>query len=179
MILTLPGTSTKLSIDLVCWTRGYSSLGRINPGLYRDWRLWKLYVVRFSSSVNFLIPTSDPDDLQLSPIFRTWAPQPFHSTPHFPLQLPLRIGTRGYFFFLLFQCFINGMGRQLLLGDSTRAKLFFAVELDGIDDSPGRHPFACTIVGGPGPWVQFPSHTVLSYLGPQHYILMLDCRWAG
>jgi len=58
---------------------------------------------------------------------------------------------------LLFQCFTN-------------------VELDGIDDSPGRHPFASTIIGGPGPWVPFPSHTILSYLGPQHYLLMLDCR---
>jgi len=45
--------------------------------------------------------------------------------------------------------------------------LFSVVELDGIDDSPGRHPFACTIIGGPGLWVPFPSHTVLGYLEQQ------------
>ncbi|KAJ3726024.1 hypothetical protein C8R42DRAFT_424597 [Lentinula raphanica] len=79
---------------------------------------------------------SYPDNLQNAPIFRT-------------------IGTRGYFFFLLFQCFIN-------------------VEIDGVDDK--SHVNKSIIIGAPGPYVGFPSHSFLGYLGPQTSILLLDCR---
>jgi len=79
---------------------------------------------------------SYPADLMMSPVFNT-------------------IGSRGYFFFLIFQCFINP-------------------EKDGLDDS--RHPFRSTVIGGPGAYIPFPSHSFLSYLGPHAYILMLDCR---
>ncbi|OBZ75883.1 hypothetical protein A0H81_04778 [Grifola frondosa] len=79
---------------------------------------------------------SYPDDLMRSAVFGT-------------------IGSRGYFFFLLFQCFIN-------------------VEIDGKDDR--RHPFKSLIIGGDGPFVPFPSHSFLSWLGPHVYILLLDCR---
>ncbi|OCH90292.1 hypothetical protein OBBRIDRAFT_812785 [Obba rivulosa] len=79
---------------------------------------------------------SYPDDLMSSPVFRT-------------------IGSRGYFFFLLFQCFIN-------------------VEVDGLNDL--QHPFKSLIIGVNGPYVPFPSHSFLSYLGPQTYMLLLDCR---
>lgn len=65
------------------------------------------------------------------------------------------IGSRGYFFFLLFQCFIN-------------------LDIDGRDDK--HHVFKSTIIGGDGPFVPFPSHSILSYLGPHTYILALDCR---
>ncbi|KJA20267.1 hypothetical protein HYPSUDRAFT_68674 [Hypholoma sublateritium FD-334 SS-4] len=81
---------------------------------------------------------SYPDDLQRSPVFR-------------------HIGARGYFFFLLFQCFIQ-------------------VEVDGVQDAPGQHAFRSLIIGEPGPYVRFPSHSFLSRLGPRVYILMLDCR---
>jgi hypothetical protein len=81
---------------------------------------------------------SYPDDLQLSPIFRA-------------------VGSRGYFFFLLFQCFIN-------------------VEVDGLDDRPGKHSNKSLIIGGNGPYVPFPSHSFLVYLGPQVHMLLLDCR---
>ncbi|KAK7689123.1 hypothetical protein QCA50_007814 [Cerrena zonata] len=79
---------------------------------------------------------SYPDELMRSPVFRT-------------------IGSRGYFFFLLFQCFIN-------------------VDVDGTDER--IHPFRSTVIGGQGPWVPFPSHSILSYMGPQVYLLALDCR---
>ncbi|KAI0948563.1 hypothetical protein AcV7_009271 [Taiwanofungus camphoratus] len=79
---------------------------------------------------------SYPDDLMSSPVFGT-------------------IGSRGYFFFLLFQCFVN-------------------VEIDGRDDR--RHPFKSLIIGGDGPFVPYPSHSFLTYLGPQAYMLLLDCR---
>ncbi|KAI6162521.1 hypothetical protein EDD17DRAFT_1757290 [Pisolithus thermaeus] len=80
----------------------------------------------------------DPDDLQSCPIFQA-------------------IGARGYFFFLLFQCFINPY-------------------LDGLDDRPGRHPFKSLILGFQGPFVGLPSHSFLAPLGPNVHILMLDCR---
>ncbi|KAH9926121.1 uncharacterized protein B0H18DRAFT_1085075 [Fomitopsis serialis] len=65
------------------------------------------------------------------------------------------IGSRGYFFFLLFQCFIN-------------------VDIDGRDDR--RHPFQSLIIGADGPYIPFPSHSFLTYLGPQVWMLLLDCR---
>ncbi|KAI0060801.1 hypothetical protein BV25DRAFT_1917361 [Artomyces pyxidatus] len=81
---------------------------------------------------------SYPEDLQNSPIFN-------------------RIGARGYFFFLLFQCFIN-------------------VEMDGLSDQPGVHWCRSLILGGQGPYVPFPSHSFLTYLGPTSWMLLLDCR---
>ncbi|GLB35393.1 hypothetical protein LshimejAT787_0209580 [Lyophyllum shimeji] len=81
---------------------------------------------------------SYPDDLQKSTIFRT-------------------IGERGYFYFLLFQCFINP-------------------GLDGLSDEPGRHVSKSVIIGDEGPYVRSRSHSFLAYLGPQSYILLLDCR---
>ncbi|KAI9511315.1 hypothetical protein F5148DRAFT_1274284 [Russula earlei] len=65
------------------------------------------------------------------------------------------IGSRGYFFYLLFQCFIN-------------------VSIDGFDDR--SHVFKSTIIGGPGAFVPFPSHSVLTPIGPTAWILLLDCR---
>ncbi|KAJ8597901.1 hypothetical protein M405DRAFT_1808 [Rhizopogon salebrosus TDB-379] len=79
---------------------------------------------------------SYPEDLQQSPIFK-------------------QIGARGYFFYLLFQCFIHP-------------------HFDGLDD--GKHIFKSLILGGQGPYVGLPSHSFLSYMGPQVRILMLDCR---
>lgn len=81
---------------------------------------------------------SYPDDLQLSPVFRT-------------------IGTKGYFFFLLFQCFIN-------------------VDVDGIQDKPDQHVYKSLIIGNPGPFISFRSHSFLTYMGPQQALLLLDCR---
>ncbi|PFH52428.1 hypothetical protein AMATHDRAFT_74220 [Amanita thiersii Skay4041] len=81
---------------------------------------------------------SYPDDMQRAPVFQ-------------------RIGSRGYFFFLLFQCLIN-------------------VEIDGVDDRPGQHFYKSLIIGGLGPYVRLNSHSFLSYLGPYCQILLLDCR---
>lgn len=81
---------------------------------------------------------SYPDDLQLSPIFRT-------------------IGSRGYFFFLLFQCFVVD-------------------DVDGLNPRPGEHTFKSMILGGDGPWIPAPGHSILTYLGPKVRMLLLDCR---
>ncbi|KAH9977284.1 hypothetical protein BGW80DRAFT_1435953 [Lactifluus volemus] len=81
---------------------------------------------------------SYPDDLQRAPVFNA-------------------IGSRGYFFYLLFQCFIN-------------------VHVDGVDDRSGLHPVKSLIIGGPGVYVPFPSHSFLTPVGPTVWVLMLDCR---
>lgn len=79
----------------------------------------------------------DPADLQSSPVFST-------------------IGSRGYFFFLLFQ-------------------QFTVDEVDGTKrDVP--HPNKALVLGGDGPWIPFPSHSLVTYLGPKVYMLLLDCR---
>lgn len=49
------------------------------------------------------------------------------------------------------------------------------VETDGLDVR--RHPFRSLILGGRGPYVPFPSHSFVSYLGPHVYMLLLDCRF--
>lgn len=81
---------------------------------------------------------SYPEELQHSPVFK-------------------HIGVRGYFFYLLFQCFINPLH-------------------DNLDDRAGKHMFKSLILGAQGPYVGLPSHSFLSYLGPDVHILMLDCR---
>ncbi|KAL7424856.1 hypothetical protein Q5752_000541 [Cryptotrichosporon argae] len=67
------------------------------------------------------------------------------------------IGGRGYFWFLLFQLFVND-------------------EIDGTNPQPGTHPVKSLIIGAPGPWIPFPSHSLIVYLGPKVYMLALDCR---
>lgn len=68
----------------------------------------------------------------------------------------------------------------------TTAKYFFGVlslcpcihvvEVDGVQDFPGKHVYQSLIIGEPGPYVRYPSHSFLPRLGPQVYMLLLDCR---
>lgn len=51
-------------------------------------------------------------------------------------------------------------------------------ELDGISDLPGKHSYRSMVIGKMGPYIPYPSHSTLSYLGPQTALLMLDCRYA-
>ncbi|KAG8958152.1 hypothetical protein FRC03_009397 [Tulasnella sp. 419] len=81
---------------------------------------------------------SYPDDLQTSSVFNY-------------------IGSRGYFWFLLFQ-------------------LFTVDEVDGLPSKVGDHTFKSTIIGGDGPFIPSAGHSMLTYLGPQVYMLLLDCR---
>jgi len=67
------------------------------------------------------------------------------------------IGGRGYFWYLLFQNFIVD-------------------EVDGTSPVVGHHSSKSMIIGGEGSYIPFPNHSFLSYLGPQQYILLLDCR---
>ncbi|KAF8325996.1 uncharacterized protein EI90DRAFT_3231088 [Cantharellus anzutake] len=66
------------------------------------------------------------------------------------------IGARGYFFFLLFQQFT----------------------VDAVDGSLDMHPHPnrALIMGELGPWIPSCSHSLLTYLGPQAQLLLLDCR---
>lgn len=50
------------------------------------------------------------------------------------------------------------------------------VEVDGVQDLPGKHVYHSLIIGEPGPYVRYPSHSFLPRLGPQVYMLLLDCR---
>lgn len=53
-----------------------------------------------------------------------------------------------------------------------------SVDIDGVDDRPGKHLNRSLIIGASnGPYVPFPSHSFLGYMGPQTYILLLDCRY--
>nr|ODN95442.1 plasma membrane protein [Cryptococcus depauperatus CBS 7855] len=68
------------------------------------------------------------------------------------------IGSRGYFWFLLFQLFIYD-------------------PFDGTDPAPGTHPIKSLILGDKnGPWIPHQSHSLLVYLGPKVAMLALDCR---
>ncbi|KAG8946258.1 hypothetical protein FRC00_009708, partial [Tulasnella sp. 408] len=98
---------------------------------------------------------SYPDDLQGSPVFCT-------------------IGSRGYFWFLLFQLFVVGES-----GDGKPMHSQLTVPLDDIDGTlgqPGQHTFKSTIIGGDGAYIPHPGHSMLSYLGPQVYMLLMDAR---
>jgi len=80
---------------------------------------------------------SYPDNLQSSPVFSA-------------------IGTRGYFFYLLFQQFT----------------------VDAVDGTLDMHPHPnkALILGGVGPWIRSHSHSLLTFLGPRVQMLLLDCR---
>ncbi|RSH91537.1 hypothetical protein EHS25_009836 [Saitozyma podzolica] len=68
-----------------------------------------------------------------------------------------RIGSRGYFWFLLFQ-------------------LFVCDEFDGTSLVPGSHPIKSLLIGGRGAWIPFRSHSLSAYLGPKVHLLAVDCR---
>ncbi|KAG8822418.1 hypothetical protein FRC19_006026 [Serendipita sp. 401] len=68
-----------------------------------------------------------------------------------------QIGARGYFFFLLFQCFTVDT-------------------VDGTLVEPGQHTFKSMIIGEDGPYIPFPSHSSLHWFGAKTWLLMLDCR---
>jgi len=93
------------------------------------------------------------DDHDLIDGFGSYPPD-LQSSPVFSA-----IGNRGYFWFLLFQLFIV---------DST----------DGITESSPTsssvHP--SLVLGGIGPYIRSRNHSILTYLGPQVWILLLDCR---
>ena len=48
------------------------------------------------------------------------------------------------------------------------------VPVDGTDDR--SHVFKSALIGAKGPFVDYPSHSILSPIGPTAWILMLDCR---
>jgi hypothetical protein len=68
------------------------------------------------------------------------------------------IGSAGYFWFLLFQ-------------------LFTVDAFDGANvGPPGSNPIKSLVIGGPGPWVPYPSHSLAVYMGPNVRLYALDCR---
>jgi hypothetical protein len=84
------------------------------------------------------------------------------------------IGSRGYFWFLIFQLFVNGMSRLILFSVTGTDP---ADDVDGTNPTPGTHPVKSMIIGDKnGPWIPFPSHSLVVYLGPKVAMLALDCR---
>ncbi|MBW0483761.1 hypothetical protein O181_023476 [Austropuccinia psidii MF-1] len=84
---------------------------------------------------------SYPSTLQLSPVFSA-------------------IGTRGYFWYLLFQLFI--------VDPTDHIDQQVSITTSNIHSS--------LILGGPGPYIPFRNHSFLCYLGPRVRLLLLDCR---
>ncbi|CCM03699.1 uncharacterized protein FIBRA_05845 [Fibroporia radiculosa] len=51
---------------------------------------------------------------------------------------------------------------------------FTVADVDGRD---GRaHPFKSHVLGARGPFIPYPSHSIVTYLGPEVWMLLLDCR---
>lgn len=67
------------------------------------------------------------------------------------------IGSRGIFWYLIFQQFIN-------------------IAVDGTNDSPGKHSNRSIIIAGKGTYVPFPNQSFLAYMGPKQWLLLIDCR---
>lgn len=67
------------------------------------------------------------------------------------------IGSRGYFWFLLFQ-------------------LFSCDDFDGIDHAFGTAPIRSLLIGNKGAWIPYWSHHLSVYLGPQVHLIAVDCR---
>lgn len=92
------------------------------------------------------------DDHDLIDGFGTYEPATMQS-PVFS-----HIGSRGYFWFTIFQLFIND-------------------EVDGINYKTwGTHPAPSIVIGGPGSYIPYPSHHLGVYLGPKVFLLAVDCR---
>lgn len=95
------------------------------------------------------------DDHDLIDGFGTYA-EDLMQSPVFNL-----IGSRGYFFYLLFQHFMVD-------------------EVDGVlnenTTNPNPTQFRSLIIGGPGSYIAFPTHSFLIWMGPKQHMLLLDCR---
>lgn len=83
-----------------------------------------------------------PDDLMQSPVFN-------------------HIGSRGYFFYLLFQQFMNDEADSISNTDTS---------------NPNPSPFLSLVIGGPGAFIPYPTHSLIVYLGPKQAMLLIDCR---
>ncbi|WFD32997.1 hypothetical protein MSPP1_004054 [Malassezia sp. CBS 17886] len=85
-----------------------------------------------------------PDDLMRAPVFNG-------------------IGSRGVFWYLLFQQFMCDPHDGITPGL-------------GYNVNEPATPFRSLIVGGPGAYIPFPTHNLLTRFGPKQYVLLLDCR---
>lgn len=67
------------------------------------------------------------------------------------------IGSRGYFWFLLFQ-------------------LFSSDDVDGTTQPTGQHPLKNMVIGGEGSYIPSVNHSLSVSLGPKVHMYLLDCR---
>jgi hypothetical protein len=67
------------------------------------------------------------------------------------------IGSRGYFWYLLFQ-------------------VFTVDAVDGTHHAFGQHPIKSMVIGNKGAFIPYPNHSQINYMGPSVQMCMLDCR---
>ncbi|KAK0553272.1 hypothetical protein OC845_001272 [Tilletia horrida] len=100
-------------------------------------------------------------DTMLAPIFNT-------------------IGSRGYFWYLLFQQFIaptyTPQEAPLNILDEGRMTADAMNPRTPGNDEPVTKTFRSLILGFPGTYVPYRNHTFLAYLGPKQQLLLMDCR---
>ena len=105
---------------------------------------------------------SYPDKLMFSPIFNT-------------------IGSCGFFWYLLFQQFVvdevDGSRMSSPFGEISKSQQYVneRSNINGVPQ-PYQHTFKSMIIGGEGVYVPYPTHNLITYLGPKVYMLGLDCR---
>jgi hypothetical protein len=123
---------------------------------------------------HILIVWADPSDLQLAPVFRQF----------------VSIRHRFSFLFLSDQSFSGSVRGAISFSSCFNVSLIVrfcmmhlsyniiehssVATVDGLNDR--SHVSPSLIIGGDGPYIPFPSHSFLGYLGPQVSILLLDCR---
>jgi len=68
-----------------------------------------------------------------------------------------QVGVRGYYWYMLFQLFINP-------------------DVDGTSTEKGAHPSKSMIMAEKGTYMPWRHQSFLTYLGPKQYMLLVDCR---
>jgi hypothetical protein len=61
--------------------------------------------------------------------------------------------------------------------DKDAYMLFHIDSVDGTSPNTGAHTFKSTIIGGEGPFIPAPTHSILTYLGPNVWMILIDCRF--
>jgi hypothetical protein len=116
----------------------------------------------------------DPDDLMRSPVFSTCAQWLDFSENEADVRYNSGLVLEGTSSSCCSSASSTVRDLYLVRSGADVSSRSQTVEVDGRD--PTRHPFRSLVIGGNGSYVPFPSHSFVTYLGPQVYMLLLDCR---
>ncbi|KAK0529237.1 hypothetical protein OC834_001526 [Tilletia horrida] len=90
------------------------------------------------------------------------------------------IGSRGYFWYLLFQQFIAATPTPkeapVNILDEPKMTEQALAQANATVGEPVTQTFRSLILGYPGTYVPYRNHTFLTYLGPKQQLLLMDCR---